>query len=151
MPDAASTKIQAALRTLALSALGPNVFIARSDAEPLNDDELPAAAIRILNIAFDYQEAMTLCTAEIAIDFVSGGGASQTIDQVNQERVALFVAALHADRTLGGRLIDCEEQSVTGDDRRDADIGCAPLALIARWFCPRGNLFTIIGQSGQTF
>jgi hypothetical protein len=147
-------KVQNALVTLIETARPTlNVFVDRDDDEPLQENELPGIVIRFLDDQFDYMQeygASTKHTVAIQIDCHSGGNVSDTIDMVNQQTISDIIAAIGANRTLGNRLHELEEQSATGSEQV-AVTGCAILSLQAIYFTPRGDFYTIIGHAGQTF
>lgn len=154
MADAPSTAIRKVLKALAAlpnATCGANIFIDRSDDEPLDASERPGMVLRVPHIAFSLREGMTLNTATVQADFQSGNTAGETIDAVNQQAIADFIAAIGADRTLGGMLQTIEEADASGSEQSGADVGCAILTLEALFFTPRGDLRTIVGQSGQHF
>lgn len=152
-PSTAIRKVLVALSELPNATCGDNIFIDRSDSEPLDRDkgELPGMILRVPHVAYSFREGMTLHTATIQVDFQSGNTAGETIDGTNQIAIAQFIAAIGADRTLGGMLQTIEEQDASGSEQSGADVGCAILTLQALFFTHRGDFFTIVGQSGETF
>jgi hypothetical protein len=154
MADPAIRKVQDHLKGL-IEAARPdlNVFIDRSDDEPLGEGDWPGAVIRVTDVRFSpfEQQGMTRVDAIIQIDCQSGFAGGETIDLINQTSIADIVAAVHADRTFGGRLQDCEETAASGSEASGADVGCAILEYAIIFFCPRGDLYTILGQGGASF
>lgn len=133
---------------------GYQVFLDRSDAEPLEEDERPAINIRVVSVSFDAAPEgiwQTWHRAIIQFDCLSNGSAVETIDLANQRAIALIIELIHGDRSLGGRLQDIIEQDVSGSELDGADVGTAILQVEAWFFTPRGDHFTIVGVGGQTF
>lgn len=153
MPDPvpAIRKVLDALATLPVPVIGDRKFVDRSEREPLEPGELPGATFHVADVQFGLYQDMTLHTATILVSFVSGQDAAGSIDPTNQVALAQFIAAVHADRTLSGRLQSLEEQSVSGTDENGVDAGASVLTLLALFFTPRGDLNTIVGQAGATF
>lgn len=154
MPETAIRKVQTYLRTMIQTAR-PDLFgfIDRSDDEPLAVEETPGYVIRVTDLRFSPFEQLgqTRVDFVLQIDCQSGNTAGETIDAINQRTIADIVAAVHADRTMGGRLQDFEETAASGSELQGADVGCAILEYAGILFCPRGDLYTILGQGGATF
>lgn len=152
MPETAGRKVLAVLAALPVPTIGAPAEIGRdTDDEPFQQSELPAWVLRILEVSFEPFQDMTLATATIQADFICKATSAGVIDLVNQNAIAEFVAAIHADRTLGGRLQSLEEATATGSEQNGPNTGAAILQLQAVWFSPRGNLYTIVGHAGATF
>jgi hypothetical protein len=133
---------------------GYQVFVDRSDAESLTEEEQPAINLRVVSVSLDAAPEglwMTWHRAIIQFDCMSSGSVEETIDLANQRAIALIIEALHADRSLGGRLQDIIEQDVSGSEMDGADVGTAILQVEAWFFTPRGDHFTIVGVGGQHF
>lgn len=150
-PVPAIRKVQDALAALPSDTIGPRSYIDRSESNPLQADELPGRVIRVVDVAFELTEGMTLHRVTFQIDFLSGNNAWDTIDLINQCAIAEFIASIHADRTLGGMLQSLEEQNTSGSERAGADTGAAILQVQALFFTPRGDFYTIVGQAGAHF
>jgi hypothetical protein len=151
MPDPAIRIVQNRIRNECESIGGYNVFVDRPDAEPFDEADYPAINIRAVTVQFDAApdgQWQTMHRAKFQLDCISGREVGEAIDLINQRAVADIIAALHADRTLGGRLQDLNEIAVSGSELDGADIGSALLEIEALFFTPRGDFYTIVGQAG---
>jgi hypothetical protein len=156
MSSPAIRLVQEALRDLLVAALPDhNVFIDRSDGEPLGDHERPGCVIRVFDTQFEISPeqggGQTMHRAMFQLDFHSDSYDVETIDAANQRAIATTIGAFGSDRTLGNRLQSIEEQSVSGSETEGATIGCAILTVEVIFYTPRGNFFTIVGVGGQLF
>lgn len=156
MTTPAIRQVQTAFKALAEAALPDwTVAIDRSDDEPFSFDERPALAIRVPSVQLDTAPelggGMTRCRAAFELDFHSSQTSGETIDEANQRGIALLIAAIGADRTLGGRCENVEEQAISGSELDGATVGCAILSVDVTFYTPRGDLFTIVGVGGQRF
>lgn len=145
----ASRQVQAAFASRILVPLGLAPLLDRTVDEPIMDTERPAVAVRLGDQAFSFFDLSTMqVTMDIALDIfedTKGTGSQADRSAILSARI---VAAVHADRTLGGMLQDLEEVGITGGGSDLTDIRNDVLAYQATFFVPRGDLFTIIGQSG---
>lgn len=128
-------------------------FIDRSIEDPLADGEWPGVIWRVTGVRMTpfEQQGQTRVDGVIQAECQSGALTGGSIDLVNQTTIADIVAAIHSDRTLGGRMQDMEESSATPTDPLGADAGGAILDIEFIFFTPRGDLYTIVGQGGATF
>lgn len=156
MPDPvpAIRKVQAAIKAQIFAAYPAlNVIIDRTDDEPLDENEWPAAIIKMMVDEMSHGPEQGQCSHRVIvhIECQSGNTATNSIDAVNQMTIAQIVAAIHADRTLGGRVEDIEESTSDASENAGADAGAAVLLFETRYYTPRGDLFTIVGVGGVLF
>jgi hypothetical protein len=133
----------------------PSLFVIadRTDDEPLSEGEWPAAIVKVLTVQMSHgpEQGQTMHDALIHIECQSGNTATNGIDATNQTTIADIIAAIHADRSLGGRVEDCEEDQSDASENAGVDVGAAVLLVRTRFYTPRGDLFTIVGVGGQLF
>lgn len=131
-----------------------SLFVDRPDDRPLDVSELPAVVCRCTNVELgngpDALHQM-MHMAVFQFDCHSGGASGQTIDQIAQGMVADIVAALHEDRTLGGRIQGIEETGISGMAEDGADTGIAILEVTLFFFTPRGDFRSLVGIGGALF
>lgn len=158
MPDPipAIRKVQIALQTLVAAALNhQRVFLDRGLEEPLQESEQDGIVIRVSDLQFGVSpENMgntTLNSATIDLDLHARYNPTLSIGAANELAAAKIVAALGADRTLGGRLQNLEEDLLSPSDPSRVAVGCATLTLDVQYFTPRGDPFTIVGLGGGNF
>lgn len=155
MPDSALTKVEDALKA-ALEAYGDlSAYTVLTDQPvdvAIEEDQLPAILIRTVAYEFDQadEQNQTLHTATIEFEIVTKSPAL-VISRANHTAAGHILAAIAADRTLGGRLHDIQENDLAPADANGKDAGAASLQFIAEFFTARDDWFTIIGQSGLTF
>lgn len=141
-------------QTLELAMADYTVFVDRPEDKAYAASELPAINIRIP--AVQIEDAgdgiwQTLHRATFHFDCVTATGGGETIDLANQRAIADVMAALHADRSLGGRLQDIIERNISGSEMDGADTGCAIFECEIWFFTPRGDFYTLVGVGGQQF
>lgn len=154
MADAAITKVEAAI-VAALSAYAPlsdwTVIADRPEDEATESGE--PDAIRVFMGPHRFQlsdeQNQTHHFATVEIEPVAAAQTGRTISAANSEAIAHVIAALAADRTLGGRLHDLQEVDVAQSDGKD--IGAQNIQFTAEFFTPRDDWFTILGHAGATF
>ena len=156
MPDAALTKVEAALKS-ALEAYGSlsgtTILTDQTIDVALEDDQIPAIVIRTVGYSFDpnwENASQTLHTATIDFESVTKSPAS-IISQANHTALAYVLAALAADRNLGGMVQDIQEQDLAPSDANGKDAGAASLQFSVQFFTPQDDWFTIKGVNGATF
>ena len=148
MPTPALTQIQAALAAQLTSLTGIRVYYDRQADEAVEAEERPALIIRFgQQSQSEHDQSTTQHDVGLEVDLiVDTDGGDTMVDQINLW-AAKVVQAIHADWTLGGRLQNLVEHSVTPDNSHHTDLGNAILALDVTFFTPRGNWFAILGQS----
>jgi len=145
----ASRQVQAAFASRILAPLGISPLLDRTVDDPIRREERPAVAIRLGDQTFEFFDQSTMIVKmDMSLDLFED--FSGTGSQADRSAVlsANIVAAVHADRTLGGMLQNLEEAGILGGGADLADIRNDVLVYQATFFVPRGDLFTIIGQSG---
>lgn len=156
MTDTAISKVEDALAFLI--AAYPDL----SDWQIITDQSVDQALegedarqIQIYTTAYTQQQAdeqgQTLHTATIEFACVCGDPTVGIIGRANHAAIANIIAAIDADRTLSGRLLDLQEQDVAGAAANGKSVGTASLQMTATFFTSRSNWFQIIGQGGQIF
>lgn len=151
MADPAIRIVQNRLKAACIAIGGYNVFVDRPDSDPFDEADYPAINIRAVAVQFDAAPdflSQTMHRAKFQFDCISGREVGEAIDLINQRAVADIIAALHNDRTLGGRLQDLNEIAVSGSELDGADVGTAVLEVETLFFTPRGDFYTIVGQAG---
>lgn len=147
-------KVQEAIAAAIRPALsGVNVTTEATDQAPLDDSELPAVVVRMLDDQMGPSEEQGQWRHTVAVQFdcISGGTASLTIDKINQRVIATIVGTIGADPTLGGRLEDLAADYADASEQSAPDAGWAVLQMNASYHTPAHDLFTIVGQSGEIF
>ncbi len=99
---------------------------------------------------FDEQHS-TIHTALIEVEVVSRDRSIGLIRRATHVGLAHIIGAIGKDRTLGGRLIDCQEIDVAPAGPSGRDVGNASLQLRAQFLTPRDDWFSILGQAGEDF
>ena len=145
MPTPAIAKVLTLLAALDIETCGSNKFIDRSEEEPLAADERPGAIFTTRSVEYGLAPdgSGTMHTAIIAVSFQAESPL------MVHTAVAEFIASVHADRLLGGRLQSLEERSAVAEQGIDATASDLELEVI--FFTPRGDFFTIVGQAGVLF
>lgn len=161
MPDTptALEKVEDALKAL-FDAYAPleNVTFhtARSPDEAFDETELEdGPQVLILTESFemnhDESQGQTQVNASLICEVVELSSSAGIVTRNTQQVIAHMIAAIHADRTLGGRLEDLEEQNVAPSGRSGIDASACSLLLDTVFYTPRGDLFTIVGPGGSAF
>lgn len=152
----AIVKVTTALRTLAAGVhaddgtTAVNVFLDRSEDDPIREEERPAIAIRVVDIQFNpnggQSEMRHNCTVDLDFyeESLSAGGISSRLAVM----IAEFNALVAADRTLGGMLEQHELRSATAELDATPDLGCAILTSDLSFLTLRSDFTTILGASG---
>ena len=159
MPDTALAKVEDALKALfeAYAPLdGVTFHTARSPDEAFDEEDLEAGAqVLILTDSFEFDhdesQGQTQVDALLICEVIELSSSAGIVTRNTQEVIAHMIAAIHADRTLGGRLEDLEEQDVAPSARNGVDASACSLLLKTVFYTPRGDLFTIVGPGGLTF
>lgn len=141
---ALKTTLEAALPTL-------QVDIDRADDDPYGNAEIANGAINIIERRTTFSaltHAETLHTSDIDLDNVLAVEASATNAARLRQMEADEVAALWADRTLGGLVTDIQFASSGGDEDVLTDEGARPLSIRILFLTPIGDHFTVIGADG---
>lgn len=155
MAETSLSKVEDALAAAlaAHAALADHTVITDQPSDvALEDDQLPALVITTVAYRQEQsdEQGQTLHAAKIDVAAVHRGPAL-IIGRANYESLAHVIAAIHPDRTLGGRLHDLQENDLAPVDANKADAGAVSLQFDAIWFTRRGDWFTIVGQGGALF
>lgn len=156
MPSPAIAKVEDAIAAQidAYASLSDyTVVTGQSADEALAEGTDKAILISTAAYSFDVADEnwMTIHTALIEVESVSQYQAAGTINRANQTVLAHVVAAIAADRSVGGRLQDIQEIDVAPSAAIGKDVGSASLQFRVQFFTPRGDHFTINGPGGTTF
>lgn len=149
MPDHALTQVEDALRTK-LDAYVPldthTVAIAETLDVAVEAMALPALLIATVNYAFEVADEnwQTLHTATIEVEAISATPATGTISRANRNALAHVLAAVAADRTLGIKLQDIQEDDVSPVEPRGKDVDGASLRFTVQFYTSRSDWFTIV-------
>lgn len=122
-----------------------SVGVAESVEIAIEDTELPALVIYTTNYGFEVSDEnwATLHQAEIHVEAINSTPASGTISRANRNALALVMAAIAADRSLGIGLQDIQEDDIAPVESRGKDVDSASLRFRVSWFTARGNWFAI--------
>lgn len=156
MSEPAIAKVEDALAAV-LARYGPlarrRIITDRSDDVAL--DQYDGDAITIATAAYSFEVSdeswATLHTALIDFESVSRTQTVGTISRANHRTLAHIMAALAADRTLGGMVQDIQEIDVAPAGANGKDAGTASLQCSVQFFTPRDDWFTILGHAGEKF
>lgn len=112
--------------------------------------------IAVSTIAIDHdisdETSQTLHRATIVFEVTAKGPANgMSLGRANMVVIAEIIAALAADRTLGGRLQDWQETDTAGVSGNGKDVSAASLHVRAEFYTSRTDWFTLLGQGGATF
>lgn len=156
MSDPAIAKVEDALAAVlaAHPALaGRRIITDRSADVAL--DQYDGDAITVSTAAYSFEVSdenwTTLHTALVDFESVSRTQVVGTISRANHRTLAHIMAALAADRTLGGMVQDIQEIDVAPAGANGKDAGTASLQCSVQFFTPRDDWFTILGHSGAEF
>jgi hypothetical protein len=132
---------------LAAAVPGLTFIIDRAPSEAVAREETPCCLVQFTGEQITpLDQSTSVHVATIDLEICVRAAATGI-----QERLAILIAdamgALQADRTIGGLVQDIEEQSVTSDSVGRPDVNSAALALNVTYLTPRGNFFTVLGQS----
>jgi len=156
MPDTAFAKVEnafaEALRTWPDLA-GYTVVTDRSvDIAPEDNETDKQIAIYTAALAHDNSDEHGQTVHAAMIEFeVTSSAPGLGLGSANLETIALIVAALSQDRTLGGRLQDWQEIDTVSPATNGKDVSAASLQIRAQFFTSRTDWFTLLGQGGLTF
>jgi hypothetical protein len=152
MPTPALDKVLVALAATlnAWPALAAATFeIDRADDEALGNAELPHGNVQHDQTSFEqFTHGETLHRAAVSIDMIVSVEASATNGAKLRVFEADIVAALWADRTLGGCVQDIVPGSSSGTENVLADEGGRTLSIEILFLTPVGDHFTLIGAAG---
>lgn len=156
MPDPAIAKVEDAIAAQigAWPALtGYAIVTGQSEDKALEEGTDKAILISTAAYSFDVatEPNQTIHTALIEVESVSQFQAAGTISRANQTVLAHVLAAIAADRNVGGRLQDIQEIDVAPSAAIGKDVGSASLQFRVQFFTPRDDHFTIKGIGGTDF
>ncbi|MBB4859634.1 hypothetical protein HNO88_002963 [Novosphingobium chloroacetimidivorans] len=128
-------------------------FADRSPEDAVAPEEMPAWVV--FAEAWDFEPAMeqgqTRHQALINFERLETSASVGVISRANRAAIAHLVAAIHSDRTLGGRLEDTQELNVAPPLENGRSVGGASLQVAVTFYTPRGHHFTIVNDRDQTF
>jgi len=154
-PDALAKIISAfvALATAHPALAAEPFFEDRSPEDAFDRDEMPAWAVFAEFWSFDPapDQGQTRHTAAINFERVETSSSVGVISRGNREAIGHLVAALHSDRTLGGRIEDVQELNLAPPMENGRSVGGASLQVAVTFYTPRGDHFTIVNDADQTF
>lgn len=138
--DAFKAKIAA---SAALS--GWTVLVAESVDIAIEEEDLPAIIITTMGHSFDVADEnwMTIHTQIVSVEAVSQISASGLLNRANRNALAHVLAAIAADRSLGIKLQDVQEEDIAPTEPGGKDMGSASIQFRATYFTPRDDWFTI--------
>lgn len=148
--DPAIVKVITAATKLFSDGMGINVFVDRSEDDPIREEERPAMAVRCVQLEFTPAPGQSEMLHECVFDFdfyeenLTVGGISANLSRM----IAQANGLIAADRTLGGMLQQFELRSATAELDATPDLGCAILTAEISFLTPRHDFTTILGASG---
>jgi hypothetical protein len=149
--EPAIEKVIAGLQA-ALAGTATTVDVDRAEDDGFGKGEIGALGalnIRHVGTVFeDHSHNETLHRATFDIGMIVAVEAAKTNAARLREKEADVVAALWADRTLGGLVQDISPQSSGGDDEVRADEGERSLTVKILFLTPVGDHRTVIGATG---
>lgn len=156
MSDAAMAKVEDKIRdTLSAYPALSGWTILADESRDIALEEGTDNTLQIYTVSYGFNVAdenwMTLHTATVEIESVNQTPALGTINRANHTALAHVLAALAADRSLGGMLQDLQEIDLAPAGANGKDVAGASLQIQVQFFTPRGDHFTIAGVGGQTF
>jgi hypothetical protein len=156
VPDPAIAKVEDALQAVleAWPALS-GYTILTDQSEDIALEEGADKQIVISTMAYSFEVAdenwMTAHRAIVDFEAINQQQTLGTINRANHTALALVIAALAADRSLGGRVQDIQERDVAPSNANGRDVGSASMQVHIDFFTPRGDHFTLVGPGGQHF
>ena len=90
-------------------------------------------------------------TAIVEFECIEGPAAEGMVSRACQTTIAHVLAAIAADRELGGMVQDIQERDVAPCVQNGRDTSAASLQTVVTFFTPRDDWFTIIGAGGAEF
>jgi hypothetical protein len=153
--EPALEKVITALHATIDAAL-PNatVDIERPASQAYSSGEIADGAINIIHTKtvfeapWDGDQATTLHQVSFDIDMIVDPTVVSTITQRLRVMEADIIAALYADRTLGGLVLDIIPQSSGGVAAQYSGGGARPLFILILFLTPLGDHKTVIGSGG---
>lgn len=97
------------------------------------------------------EQAQTIHTTTIEIEFAKDGDRAGVLSRAIKDAAAAAHALIAADRSLGGRLQDMQEQDIAPTPGDGRDTASASLQYKVQFFTPRDDWTTILGAAGATF
>lgn len=149
MPDHALNQVEDRIKTI-LTAYGPlagkTVSVSESLDIAIEDVALPAVVITTTSYSVDIADENwnTLHTALIDIEAITATPASGSISRANRITLAYVHAAIAADRSLGIKMQDIQEEDIAPVEPRGKDVDGAALRYRVTFFTSRADWFTII-------
>jgi hypothetical protein len=125
----------------------------RSPEDAIEPEEMPCWVA--FAEAWDFDPAMeqgqTRHQALINFERLETSASVGVISRANRAAIAHLVAAIHIDRTLGGRVEDTQELNVAPPMENGRSVGGASLQVAVTFYTPRGDHFTIVNDRDETF
>lgn len=153
MPDPAIAKVEDALADALRNypgLTGKTIFTAVNA-----DDAQEAGSIIVYTMAYKIDQfdelGQTLHSATIEVECIEGPSSAGAVSRACQTTIAHVLAALAADRTLGGMVNDIQEVDVAPTTQSGRDHSAASLQTAVTFFTARDDWFTIIGAGGAEF
>jgi len=148
--DPAIVKVSRALGQLLAGVPGANLFMDRSEDDPVREEERPAICPHIVDLQYDPQAGggETRHSVVVDVDFYHDVLTVAEISTGLAIMIAQANALIAADRTLGGMLETLELRSATADEQAVPDLGAAVLTLDITFITPRDDFTTICGATG---
>ena len=149
-------KVEDAIKAVVLTVTelaGWTVATGDSADVAISDERWPAILIWTLATAMDQsdEQNQSIHTMTVEIEFVSGGGNPGALNRKNKLAISRAHAAIAQDRTLGGMLLDIQENDIAPARTEGKDVSGASLQYTVQFFTPRDDWLTIEGQGGAIF
>lgn len=138
----------------AVSALSDwTVLTGHSADVAVEAGDWPAILVWTTSATMDQSEEHNQSIHEqiIELEFVSGGGTAGTLNRANKLAMARAHAAIAADRTLGGMLLDIQEIDIAPARIEGKDVNGLSLQYKTEFYTARGDWLIIHGQGGAQF
>ncbi len=150
---AALRKVGLALTALIDTASAASVQYDRNEDEPLGEDEGDTIVVRLLASDISQGPEMSGSThrATYQIEIMAREATGETRDEAVERMAGEVLAAIHSDRSLGGRVASVEEQAFTPASKPGQDATSAQMEVLIMFFTPRGDFNTIVGHGGTLF
>ncbi|MFC4255386.1 hypothetical protein GRI97_08105 [Altererythrobacter xixiisoli] len=153
MSEAAISKVEYRLGEILTAWPGLAGFTVKADASPA--DAIDPETIVIYTTSYKTvqsdEQGQTRHIATIEFETLTGPSAAGTVSRQNQNAIAHIVAALAADRSLGGMIEDVQEIDVAPLEANGRDHAAASLQTEVIFYTPRDDWFTIVGVGGVLF
>lgn len=128
-------------------------YTVQADAAP--NDASDAMTIVIYTTGYQMhqsdEQGQTRHAATMEFEVISGPSTFGSVSRQNQVAFAHIIAAIAADRSLGGMVEDIQEVDVAPVEQNGRDHAGASLQTAITFYTPRDDWFTVIGVGGALY